>query len=130
VRTHRRRLVSDELVTHNLVSISDSPAGNGMSSPSRTALPEQPQGIIAGALFHRRETKGAEMGAAGPFLGFTMMVLAAAAQAIGRNKLRSALTVLGVFIGEAALIAMVAVGEGANEAVKKVSVWRTTRLTG
>ena len=48
-----------------------------------------------------------------------MMVLGAAAQAIGRNKLRSALTVLGVFIGVAALIAMVAVGEGANEAVKK-----------
>ena len=101
-----------------------------LDESNHAALPEQPQGIIAGALFHRRETKGAEMGAAGPFLGFTMMVLAAAAQAIGRNKLRSALTVLGVFIGVAALIAMVAVGEGANEAVKKVSVWRTTRLTG
>ena len=32
-------------------------------------IDEQPQGIIAGALFHRRETKGAEMGAAGPFFG-------------------------------------------------------------
>ena len=47
------------------------------------------------------------------------MILAAAAQAIGRNKMRSALTMLGVFIGVAALIAMVAVGEGANEAVRK-----------
>ena len=47
------------------------------------------------------------------------MILAAAAQAIGRNWMRSALTMLGVFIGVAALIAMVAVGNGANEAVRK-----------
>ena len=57
--------------------------------------------------------------ATAPSWGFAGMVLAAAAQAIGRNKLRSALTTLGVFIGVAALIAMVAVGQGANEAVKK-----------
>jgi macrolide transport system ATP-binding/permease protein len=52
-------------------------------------------------------------------LAFTMMIISAAVQAIGRNKLRSALTMLGVFIGVAALIAMVAVGNGANEAVRK-----------
>jgi macrolide transport system ATP-binding/permease protein len=56
---------------------------------------------------------------AGHFWPFAMMVLAAAVQAIGRNKMRSALTMLGVFIGVAALIAMVAVGQGANEAVRK-----------
>src|SRR5208282_2977816 len=44
---------------------------------------------------------------------------AAAMQAILRNKMRSALTMLGVFIGVAALIAMVAVGQGANQAVLK-----------
>ena len=33
--------------------------------------------------------------------------------------MRSALTMLGVFIGVAALIAMVAIGQGANEAVRK-----------
>ncbi|MDE2255813.1 MAG: ABC transporter permease [Betaproteobacteria bacterium] len=54
-----------------------------------------------------------------PSLGFTTMILAAAAQAIARNKMRSALTMLGVFIGVAALIAMVAVGQGANAAVRK-----------
>ena len=53
------------------------------------------------------------------FWTFGMMILAAAAQAIGRNKMRSALTMLGVFIGVAALIVMVAVGDGANEAVRK-----------
>ncbi len=49
---------------------------------------------------------------------FGRMALAAAARALARNKLRSALTMLGVFIGVAALIAMVAVGQGANAAVK------------
>ncbi len=52
-------------------------------------------------------------------LEFTKMVAGAAIQAIGRNKMRSALTMLGVFIGVAALIAMVAVGQGANDAVRK-----------
>ncbi|MCC6779137.1 MAG: ABC transporter permease [Hyphomicrobiales bacterium] len=53
------------------------------------------------------------------FLAFAMMVVTAALQALGRNKMRSALTMLGVFIGVAALIAMVAVGQGANEAVRR-----------
>jgi macrolide transport system ATP-binding/permease protein len=55
----------------------------------------------------------------GPALAFARMIVTSAVQAIGRNKLRSALTVLGVFIGVAALIAMVAVGQGANAAVKQ-----------
>ena len=50
---------------------------------------------------------------------FALMIVAAAFQALARNKMRSALTMLGVFIGVAALIAMVAVGQGANEAVRK-----------
>jgi macrolide transport system ATP-binding/permease protein len=57
--------------------------------------------------------------APGASLGFSAMVLLNAAQALGRNKLRSALTMLGVFIGVAALIAMVAVGQGANLAVAR-----------
>jgi len=50
---------------------------------------------------------------------FALMIAGAALQALARNKMRSALTMLGVFIGVAALIAMVAVGQGANEAVRK-----------
>jgi len=50
---------------------------------------------------------------------FGMMIVTAAMQAIFRNKMRSALTMLGVFIGVAALIAMVDVGQGANDAVRK-----------
>ena len=46
------------------------------------------------------------------------IALLAALRAIGRNKLRAGLTMLGMFIGVAALIAMVAVGEGARAAVE------------
>lgn len=55
----------------------------------------------------------------GPVMAFGTMIAGAAVQALARNKMRSALTMLGVFIGVAALIAMVAVGQGANEAVRK-----------
>jgi macrolide transport system ATP-binding/permease protein len=50
---------------------------------------------------------------------FIAMIVSAAAQALGRNRMRSVLTMLGVFIGVAALIAMVAVGDGASASVKK-----------
>jgi len=59
-----------------------------------------------------------EDGAGTPW-AFGLMIASAALQAIARNAMRSALTMLGVFIGVAALIAMVAVGQGANEAVRK-----------
>lgn len=55
----------------------------------------------------------------GRFWAFGRMIAAAALQALARNKMRSALTMLGVFIGVAALICMVAIGQGANEAVRK-----------
>jgi ABC-type antimicrobial peptide transport system, ATPase component len=58
-------------------------------------------------------------GSAGTVRAFALMIVAAAFQALARNKMRSALTMLGVFIGVAALIAMVAVGQGANDAVRK-----------
>lgn len=54
-----------------------------------------------------------------PTLAFVGMILATAVQAVGRNKMRSILTTLGVCIGVAALIAMVAVGQGANQAVEQ-----------
>ncbi|QWG11970.1 ABC transporter permease [Bradyrhizobium sediminis] len=58
-------------------------------------------------------------GSSGASWPFAWMVMTAAAEAIWRNKMRSALTMLGVFIGVAALIVMVSVGQGANEAVRK-----------
>lgn len=53
------------------------------------------------------------------FWSFGLMNGMTAVQAIARNATRSALTTLGIFIGVAALIAMVAVGQGANESVRK-----------
>jgi macrolide transport system ATP-binding/permease protein len=50
---------------------------------------------------------------------FATMSLAAAANALQRNKMRAALTMLGIFIGVAAVIAMVAIGDGARFAVQE-----------
>jgi putative ABC transport system permease protein len=49
----------------------------------------------------------------------TGMTLRIAVRALGRNKVRSALTMLGVIIGVAAVIAMVAIGSGATQSVQK-----------
>ena len=46
------------------------------------------------------------------------MAVVAAGRAIRRNKLRAALTMLGIFIGVAAVITMVAVGDGAKSSVE------------
>jgi macrolide transport system ATP-binding/permease protein len=50
---------------------------------------------------------------------FGVMAVTAAARALRRNKLRAALTMLGIFIGVAAVIAMVAVGDGARYSVEQ-----------
>ncbi len=49
---------------------------------------------------------------------FASMAMVAAGRAIKRNKLRAALTMLGIFIGVAAVITMVAVGDGARSSVE------------
>ena len=49
---------------------------------------------------------------------FATMAMVAAGRAIRRNKLRAALTMLGIFIGVAAVITMVAVGDGAKSSVE------------
>jgi len=47
------------------------------------------------------------------------MTIVTALRAIRRNVLRSALTMLGVIIGVAAVLTMVSIGRGANAAVQK-----------
>jgi len=86
-----------------------------VSKPVKAALVVEPR---RSSFFKPRAARASQI-SAGPHLAFGLMVLATAAQAIGRNKMRSALTMLGVFIGVAALITMVAIGQGANEAVRK-----------
>jgi macrolide transport system ATP-binding/permease protein len=91
------------------------------SALNQAALAAQPNAAeqsAAALIFHPQAI--ASTGAARVSrLAFSYMIVSAAIQAIARNKLRSALTMLGVFIGVAALIAMVAVGNGANAAVRK-----------
>jgi macrolide transport system ATP-binding/permease protein len=50
---------------------------------------------------------------------FGAMAFSAAGRALQRNKLRALLTMLGIFIGVAAVIAMVAVGNGARYSVQQ-----------
>ncbi len=52
-------------------------------------------------------------------VAFAWMAIVSSFQAVRRNTLRSALTMLGVLIGVAALMAMVAVGQGASESVRQ-----------
>jgi macrolide transport system ATP-binding/permease protein len=75
--------------------------------------------LPSGSLPNPQQPAPAAAGTAGTVHAFALMIVAAAFQALARNKMRSALTMLGVFIGVAALIAMVAVGQGANDAVRK-----------
>jgi macrolide transport system ATP-binding/permease protein len=57
--------------------------------------------------------------APGEVWSFGAMALSSAGRALRRNKMRAALTMLGIFIGVAAVIAMVAVGDGARYAVQQ-----------
>ena len=82
-----------------------------VSDERKAALEASPQIRPAAAPAPQRAAE------AGVGLSFARMSLMVAARAISRNKMRSALTMLGIFIGVAALIAMVAVGQGASAAV-------------
>jgi macrolide transport system ATP-binding/permease protein len=88
----------------------------GKQSPAMP--PPAKPGAEAGRILHPLKSGPAGRGAHA-VSAFALMIIAAAMQALRRNMMRSALTMLGVFIGVAALIAMVAVGQGANEAVRK-----------
>src|SRR5688572_6840064 len=48
-----------------------------------------------------------------------VMTLRIAFKALGRNKMRTALTMLGMIIGVAAVITMVALGSGAQAAIEE-----------
>jgi macrolide transport system ATP-binding/permease protein len=106
---------ADRIVTMRDGRIVADERGEKPSRPAPTGA--VPAAAERASLFQSLETRAATPSAG--FWAFSLMILATAAQAVGRNKTRSGLTMLGVFIGVAALIAMVAVGEGANEAVRK-----------
>ena len=101
------QIISDQRRTSS--ALMDGGLTHSMSTADRSA---------SALIFHSPQTSPSGSARVST-LAFSSMIISAAIQAIGRNKLRSALTMLGVFIGVAALIAMVAVGNGANEAVRK-----------
>jgi macrolide transport system ATP-binding/permease protein len=125
VRLNRERGVTVIVVTHeqDIAAYADrvvTMRDGAIVSDERKPLPELargPAGLPAPAhppLAARGLQASAARARSWPF---AHMILASAVQAIGRNKMRSGLTTLGILIGVAALIAMVAVGQGANKAV-------------
>ena len=123
VVTHERDIAdyADRVITMRDDKIVAAERNRARSTPAGTQVvagvgPQTAVGIDQGPLISEASREAAP---ALTSLGFAGMILSTAAQAIGRNKLRSILTTLGVFIGVAALIAMVAVGQGANEAVER-----------
>ena len=131
VSLNRRQGVTIVLVTHEpdiaayadrIVTMRDGQVLSDERVPQRVEAPrlaDAPVQADGMALFQPRQEQPSVMLPRAAFLAFVGMIMAVAIQAIARNKMRSALTMLGVFIGVAALIAMVAVGQGANEAVRK-----------
>jgi macrolide transport system ATP-binding/permease protein len=97
--------------------------GEIISDERKQAVRPQPgspgSALPAGSLAYPQPPASPAARSAGTVQAFALMIVAAAFQALARNKMRSALTMLGVFIGVAALIAMVAIGQGANDAVRK-----------
>jgi macrolide transport system ATP-binding/permease protein len=125
-RLNRERGLTVVLVTHDaevaayadrVITLKDGLILSDQRGPSRRA-----EAALSQVEDHRDHSHDASMavkeGEPPATQSFGAMALRAAARALARNKLRSALTMLGIFIGVAALIAMVAVGQGANQAVE------------
>ena len=117
VRLNRERRVTIVLVTHEadianyaarVVTMRD---GRIVSDERRTPIPARAEGAA--------RSNAATVARHRPFTALAHMILGAAVDSVMRNAMRSLLTMLGVFVGVAALIAMVAIGQGANEAVRK-----------
>ncbi|MEZ5786233.1 MAG: ABC transporter permease [Xanthobacteraceae bacterium] len=126
---NRERGVTIIVVTHEsdiaacadrVVTMRDGEIVSDERAPSAAQAQEVPvEPVAANDLIRQHGGEATTGGFSTAFSALALMIFAAAIQALARNKMRSALTMLGVFIGVAALIAMMAVGQGANEAVRK-----------
>jgi len=131
VSLNREQGVTILVVTHEadiaafadrIVTMRDGNIISDQPTPRRAPRPQTSAALPKSAdmaIFHPHQERPLTALRSSAFLAFGGMIMALAMQAIARNKMRSALTMLGVFIGVAALIAMVAIGQGANEAVRK-----------
>jgi macrolide transport system ATP-binding/permease protein len=128
VSLNRRQGVTIVLVTHEtdiaayadrIVTMRDGQIISDEQVSKAAPSPSAPVGSFAPYTIAKAREPDRSALSSSAHVSFGLMVVATAAQAIGRNKMRSALTMLGVFIGVAALITMVAIGQGANEAVSQ-----------
>jgi macrolide transport system ATP-binding/permease protein len=126
VRLNREQGVTVIVVTHepDIAAYADrvvTMRDGAVISDERNRAPATPSkgaGTTVASIRQAAIGQGRADSAAGPrSWPFWRMTVSSAIQAITRNKMRSGLTTLGVLIGVAALIAMVAVGQGANRAV-------------
>src|ERR1043166_4652113 len=87
-------------------------------SPTSRSMPRGGSSFAMVCSFRIRATVGFQLTDAG---GLRMLIMAfrIALRALARNKLRSFLTMLGIIIGVGAVIAMVAIGEGAKKRVQE-----------
>jgi macrolide transport system ATP-binding/permease protein len=124
-RLNREQGVTIIVVTHEAdiaayadrtLTMRDGEIISDVRNPKHITIDKAPQGEPSAAAAHISPVIAIRPHAV---WAFARMIMAAAVQALWRNMMRSALTMLGVFIGVAALIAMVAVGQGANDAVRK-----------
>ncbi len=91
----------------------------GIISDTRKSDAAAHQAQADSAAQHPQAAKSVEPATAEEAWTFATMAVLAAARALQRNKMRAALTMLGIFIGVAAVIAMVAVGDGARSSVQQ-----------
>jgi len=88
-----------------------------VSEPARRAAPAQVR--VDAPVPAAVPTHVGELGDAAQFAKLIRMTARVAARALWRNRMRSGLTMLGMIIGVAAVIAMVSVGQGADRFVQE-----------
>src|SRR2546428_138399 len=79
---------------------------------------------------NRKHWRCARRPAGGAGMNFLLMTVLVAFRVLSRNRMRSALTMLGIIIGVGAVIAMVSIGEGAKAAVQaQIASFGTSVIT-
>jgi macrolide transport system ATP-binding/permease protein len=110
---------ADRIVTFRDGRIISDERKAAAAAPQAPDVAAKAAAISTAAAAHGWEAKRTPEAASSDPWQFGAMALSAAARALRRNKMRAALTMLGIFIGVAAVIAMVAVGDGARYAVQQ-----------